>query len=76
MTGIYLGTIIFFLGAIMTIVINKNVKVPMGGDFWDMPTRVKIGILLLVFWILLAVSSVMFMLITNPIELLNWLLCR
>lgn len=48
MTGIYLGTIIFFLGAIMTIVINKNVKVPMGGDFWDMPTRVKIGILLLV----------------------------
>lgn len=55
----------------MTIVINKNVKVPMGGDFWDMPTRVKIGILLLVFEILLAVSSVMFMLITNPIELLN-----
>ncbi len=44
----------------MTIVINKNVKVPMGGDFWDMPTRVKIGILLLVFGILLAVSSVMF----------------
>ena len=71
MTGIYLGTIIFFLGAIMTIVINKNVKVPMGGDFWDMHTRVKIGILLLVFGILLAVSSVMFMLITNPIELLN-----
>lgn len=71
MTGIYLGTIIFFLGAIMTIVINKNVKVPMGGDFGDMPTRVKIGILLLVFGILLAVSSVMFMLITNPIELLN-----
>lgn len=71
MTGIYLGTIIFFLGAIMTIVINKNVKVSMGGDFWDMPTRVKIGILLLVFGILLAVSSVMFMLITNPIELLN-----
>lgn len=71
MTGIYLGTIIFFLGAIMTIVINKNVKVPMGGDFWDMPKRVKIGILLLVFGILLAVSSVMFMLITNPIELLN-----
>ena len=71
MTGIYLGTIIFFLGAIMTIVINKNVKVPMGGDFWDMPTMVKIGILLLVFGILLAVSCVMFMLITNPIELLN-----
>ena len=71
MTGIYLGTIIFFWGAIMTIVINKNVKVPMGGDFWDMPTRVKIGILLLVFGILLVVSSVVFMLITNPIELLN-----
>ena len=71
MTGIYLGTIIFFIGAIMTIIINRNVEVPMGGDFWDMPTRVKSGILLLVLGILLVCGSVMFLLLTNPIELLN-----
>lgn len=68
MIGIYLGIIIFFVGAIMTLVINSNVKVSMHGDFWDMPARIKIGILLLIGGILLSCASVMFMLINNPME--------
>lgn len=71
MKGIYLGVIVFLVGAIMTIVINRNIEVPMSGDFWDMPTRVKIGILLLILGVLLACTSVIFLLITNPMELLN-----
>lgn len=71
MIGIYLGIIIFFIGVIMTLFINKNVKAPMGGDFWDMPTRIKIGILFVILGILLVCASIIFILLTNPMKFLN-----
>lgn len=71
MIGIYLGAIIFFVGAIMTLVINRKVEVSLHGDFWDMPTRIKIGILLLILGILLFCASVVFVLINIPMELFN-----
>lgn len=71
MIGIYLGSIIFVIGAVMTLFINRNVQVPMNGDFWDMPIRIKIGILFIIFGILLVCASVMFMLITNPVDFLR-----
>lgn len=71
MIGIYLGIIVFLIGAIITLLVNRNVKVPIDGDFWDMPTRIKIGIIITILGILLFCASIMFMLITNPIELLN-----
>lgn len=55
----------------MTLFINRNVQVPMNGDFWDMPIRIKIGILFIIFGILLVCASVMFMLITNPVDFLR-----
>ncbi len=70
MVGVYLGVIIFVTGAIMTF-INRNVEVPMSSDFWDMPTKIKIGILLFVFGVLLFCASVLLMLIINPVELLR-----
>lgn len=70
MIGIYLGSIIFVIGAVMTLFINRNVQVSMSGDFWDMPMRIKIGILFIIFGILLVCASVMFMLITNPVDFL------
>lgn len=71
MIGVYLGIIILFVGAIMTLFLNRNVKVPMGGDFGDMPIRIKTGILFVIFGILLLCASIIFVLITNPMELLN-----
>ena len=71
MIGIYLGSIIFVIGAVMTLFINRNVQVPMSGDFWDIPMRIKIGILFIIFGILLVCASVMFMLITNPVDFLR-----
>lgn len=71
MIGIYLGSIIFVIGAVMTLFINRNVQVPMSGDFWDMSMRIKIGILFIIFGILLVCASVMFMLITNPVDFLR-----
>lgn len=71
MIGIYLGIIILIIGGVMTLFINRNVKVPMNADFWDMPVRIKIGILFIIFGILLSCGSVMFMLITNPVYYLG-----
>ena len=71
MIGIYLGSIIFIIGAVMKLFINRNVQVPMNGDFWDIPMRIKIGILFIIFGILLVCASVMFMLITNPVDFLR-----
>lgn len=33
MIGIYLGIIVFLIGAIITLLVNRNVKVPIDGDF-------------------------------------------
>lgn len=66
-----LGLIIFYVGAIMTLIINRNVKVNMNDDFWDMPTRIKIGIILSILGILIICASIMFMLINNPVGLLH-----
>lgn len=32
-------------GAIYTFIINRNTMVPMNGDFWDMPLKIKSGII-------------------------------
>lgn len=64
MMGIYLGIIIFLIGAIITLVIDSDVKVPISGDFWDMPIRIKIrifGMLFMIFGIFLVVVSVILM---------------
>lgn len=71
MIGIYLGIIIFMIGAVMTLFINRNEQASMNGDFWDMPKKIKIGILFIIFGILLLCASVMFMFITNPVDFLN-----
>lgn len=71
MAAMYLGIIIFFIGATMTLGINRNVNVPMSGDFGDMPVRIKTGILFVILGILLLAAGVIVMLITNPVELLS-----
>lgn len=71
MIGIYSGTILFIIGLIMTMILNRNAQVSMSGDFHDMPFRVKLGIILVVFGILLICISVMYVLITNPLELVG-----
>ena len=71
MIGIYSSIILFFIGVIITLIVNGNVEVPMSSDFFDMPKRIKIGILFIIFGILLLCASIIFMLITNPIELLR-----
>lgn len=71
MIGIYLGAIMFLIGAIMTLFVNRNIEVSMSGDFWDMPKRIKIGIIITILGVLLFCVSILFMLITNPIELLR-----
>ena len=71
MIGIYLGIIIFMIGVVMTLFINRNEQASMNGDFWDMSKKIKIGILFIIFGILLLCASVMFMLITNPVDFLN-----
>lgn len=55
----------------MTLLINRNVKAPIDGDFWDMPIRIKIGILFIVFGVLLAFISTMYMLIADPVGFLS-----
>ena len=73
MIGIYLGIIIFFTGVIMTVFINRNAEVPMSGDFWDMPIKIKFGIISIILGILLFCASIIFMLIINPVEFLRYL---
>lgn len=71
MIGVYIGIFLFVTGLIMNFFVNRNVKVPISNDFWDMPTRVKIGILCPIIGILLICASVMFMLITDPVKFLR-----
>lgn len=71
MIGVYIGIFLFITGFIMTFFVNRNVKVPISNDFWDMPARIKIGILCLIIGILLICASIMFMLITDPVKLLR-----
>ena len=55
----------------MTLLINRNVNVLIDGDFWDMPIRIKIGILSIIFGVLLVCISTMYMLIADPIGFLS-----
>lgn len=71
MTGVYIGLIMFCIGTIITSILNRNVKVPISNDFWDMPIRIKIGILLVIVGILLICISIMYVLISNPLSLLK-----
>lgn len=71
MIGIYIGFTIFAIGSVITLLINRNVKAPIDGDFWDMPIRIKIGILFIVFGVLLAFISTMYMLIADPVGFLS-----
>lgn len=70
MIGIYLGVFIFVSGIIITLSC-RNIKVPMNGDFWDMPICIKVGILAIIGGALLICASVMFVLLKNPMILLN-----
>lgn len=71
MIGMYLGTVLFLIGAFITLVVNRNIKVSMSDDFWDLPVRVRIGVLFIVLGILLFCISILGMLITNPVGLLR-----
>ena len=71
MIGVYIGLFLFFTGFVMTFFLNRNVKVPISNDFWDMPARVKISILCLIIGILLICANIMFMLITDPVKFLR-----
>ena len=71
MVGLYLGVVMFVVGAFMHIFMNRNVEVSVSGDFWDMPLRIKIAIISIIFGILLICASVMYVLITDPMILLN-----
>lgn len=71
MIGIYIGITIFVIESVMTLLINRNVKAPIDSDFWDMPIRIKIGILFIIFGVLLACISTMRMLIANPVSFLS-----
>ena len=59
------------LYGLMNLFVNRNIEVSMSGDFWDMPKRIKIGIIITILGVLLFCVSILFMLITNPIELLR-----
>ena len=71
MIGMYLGTVLFLIGAFITLVVNRNVEVSMSDDFWDLPVRVRIGILFIVLGILLFCIIILGMLVTNPVGLLR-----
>lgn len=71
MIGMYVGLGSFCVGAILTLIINRNVKVPIEGDFYDMPLRIKVGIVMVIVGILLFCASIMFMLVEDPYELLR-----
>ncbi len=71
MIEFFLGTFSFIFGFIMAYFIDRNVEVLISNDFWDMPARIKIGILALIIGILIICGSVIFMLITGPVQLLR-----
>ena len=71
MVGIYIGVVMFVVGAFMHIIVNRTVEVSVNGDFWDMPLRIKIAIISIILGILLICASVMYVLITDPMILLN-----
>ena len=71
MIGIYIGIIMFYIGAILTLIMNRKVQVSMGGDFWDMPLKIKIGILMILIGVIVFCISILFMLMYSPFELLN-----
>ena len=71
MIGICIGVICFLIGMIMTLLLNRNMEVPMNGGFWDMPARIRIGILFVVFGVLLFCVSIMFELISDPVGFLT-----
>lgn len=71
MLGFYIGVIMLVVGAFMHIIMNRNVEVSVTGDFWDMPLRIKIAILSIIFGILLICASVMYVLIIDPMILLR-----
>lgn len=72
MIGLFMGVILFIVGGFLTLFINSKKEVPMGGDFWDMPLCVKIGILLVISGILIFCGSIMYLLITNPGNVLEF----
>ena len=72
MIGIYVGTVLFAFGCIITFLINRNTNVPYSNDFWDMPLRIKIGILAIIAGILIICASVLYLLITQPEILLQY----
>lgn len=72
MIGIYAGTVLFTFGCIITFLINRNINVPYSNDFWDMPLRIKIGILAIIAGILIICASVLYLLITQPEILLQY----
>lgn len=66
----YLGLILFIIGVILTTIINRNVEVPIDGDFFDMPNRIKIGILFVIIGGVIICISIFAILIIDPTSIL------
>lgn len=69
--GIYTGIFLLVVGAFMTIFLNRNVKVPMSGDWDMMPMRVKVGIVLVILGVLLTCISIGMGLVLDPVSMLR-----
>lgn len=70
-SGIYTGIFLLVVGAFMTIFLNRNVKVPMSGDWDMMPMRVKVGIVLVILGVLLTCISIGMGLVLDPVSMLR-----
>lgn len=69
-SGIYTGIFLLVVGAFMTIFLNRNVKVPISGDWDMMPMRIKVGIVLVILGVLLTCISIGIGLVLDPLTLL------
>lgn len=58
--------ILFIGGAVYTLIINANTQVSMNGDFWDMPLKIKLGIISFI------VGALLFIIWTVLYMWFNW----
>lgn len=70
-SGIYTGIFLLVVGAFMTIFLNRNVKVPISGDWEMMPMRIKVGIVLVILGVLLTCISTGMGLVLDPVSMLR-----
>lgn len=70
-SGIYTGIFLLVVGAFMTIFLNRNVKVPISGDWEMMPMRIKVGIVLVILGVLLTCISTGMGLVLDLVSMLR-----